>query len=116
MIQEINIHNIATYTKPVSMRPLNINFIYGSNGSGKSTLANLLHGDISSAGSNIVWENNNPLQVLVYNKNFVKATFGTSSSISGVFTLGEDSKEAQEFIAKKREDAKACGDLCHRQL
>lgn len=48
MIQEINIHNIATYAKPVSMRPLNINFIYGSNGSGKSTLANLFHGDISS--------------------------------------------------------------------
>jgi len=111
MIEEINIHKIATYTEPVSMRPLNINFIYGSNGSGKSTIANLLHGDIASAGSNIVWEKNNPLQVLVYNKNFVEATFGTSSPISGVFTLGEDCKEDQEFIAKKREDAKACGDV-----
>lgn len=89
------------------MRPLNINFIYGSNGSGKSTLANFLHGDISSTGSNIVWENNNSLHVLVYNKNFVDSTFGTSSPISGVFTLGEDSKEAKEFIVKKREEVKA---------
>lgn len=115
MIREINIHNIATYVKPVSMRPLSINFVYGSNGSGKSTLANLLHGDILTTGSNVVWDNNNRLQVLVYNKGFVEATFGISSPINGVFTLGEDSKEAQEFIAQKREEVKACGDLIEKQ-
>lgn len=114
MIRKINIHRIATFGKPVTMHPLKINFVYGSNGSGKSTLANLLNGNISSAESNIVWENNQ-LQVLVYNKDFVESTFGTDSSINGVFTLGQDSKEAQEFIFQKREEVKACNTLIDKQ-
>jgi len=114
MIQQINIDGIATYTTPVTMRPLNINFIYGSNGSGKSTLANLLHGNNAYAGSNIVWENNQ-LPVLVYNKTFVEINFDPNALISGVFTLGQDSKETLEFIAQKREEVKACSDLIDKQ-
>lgn len=115
MIRQINIHGIATYSKPVKMHPLNINFIYGSNGSGKSTLANLLDGNIASAGSNIVWETNQ-LPVLVYNKNFIEANFGANTLINGVFTLGQDSKEAQGFITQKREEEKACDYLISKQM
>ena len=37
---------------------------------------------------------------MVYNKNFVETNFG--ETIGGIFTLGEDSKEAQDFITQKR--------------
>jgi wobble nucleotide-excising tRNase len=111
MIKEIKIHKVATYTHPTYMHPLHINFVYGSNGSGKSTLTNFLNGNTTSEDSDMVWENDKPLQVLAYNKNFVETNFASSSPINGVFTLGEDSKEAQDFIKEKRSEVKTCEEL-----
>lgn len=108
MIQEIRLHNIATYTKPVTMRPLKINFCYGSNGSGKTTLSNLLGDYETTSESEVTWERNNSLPVYVYNKRFVEDNFGESKKINGIFTLGKETKEDKEFIAQQQEEVKAC--------
>jgi len=111
MIKEIRIHNIATYTKPITMNPLKINFYYGSNGSGKTTLSNLLCQDMLPTGCNVSWESENKLPVSVYNKKFVEDNFEESKTINGIFTLGQDTKEAQEFIAQHRKEANDCAKL-----
>ena len=111
MIQKINIHNIATYTNPVSICPLKINFCYGSNGSGKTALSNLLGQDSLPANCSVSWENGNKIPVLVYNKKFVEDNFVESKTINGIFTLGQDTKEAQEFIAQQRKEANDCAKL-----
>lgn len=102
MIKKIKIHKLATYTTPVEMHPLKVNFCFGSNGSGKSTLSNLLGEYETSSGSEIVWESDNQLPVLVYNKRFIEDVFDENKAISGIFTLGKDSKEAHDFIKEQR--------------
>jgi wobble nucleotide-excising tRNase len=98
MIKEIRLENLATYVSPVIMHPLEINFCYGSNGSGKTTLSNLIGTSDNSIESKVFWHEDKKLQVLVYNKKFVEENFGGDSQIAGIFTLGKDSKEAQDFI------------------
>lgn len=117
MIQEIKIDNIATYTNPVSIHPLYLNFFYGSNGSGKTTLSNFLGGyGAFPTSCSISWENDAPLKVLCYNKNFVKSNFGESSTLNGIFTLGKDSTDAQVFIADHRKKVGDCNELIAKQL
>jgi wobble nucleotide-excising tRNase len=99
LIQEIRLNNVATYLTPISIQPLNINFCYGSNGSGKSTLANVISGKITAENCSISWMHD-PLPVLAYNKHFIEANFG--ERIGGIFTLGEESKDVQDFIDNKR--------------
>lgn len=105
MIQELLIHNVATYTNPIEMRPKEINFCYGSNGSGKTTLACVIGRDTHSGNCRRSWQQSE-LPVLVYNKAFVDANFG--EHIGGIFTLGEDLKDAQDFIDEKRKEVVAC--------
>lgn len=97
MIQKVNIHKIATYTNPVSMCPLKINFCYGSNGSGKTTLSNLLSQDSLPANCSVLWENENKLPLLVYNKKFVDDNFVESKTINGIFTLGQEQKKPKNL-------------------
>ncbi|WP_372999776.1 AAA family ATPase [Lutispora sp.] len=111
MIQNIQIQNIATYTNPVSINPRKINFFYGSNGSGKTTLSNFLGLDTFQDGCNVTWEDGRKLPVLVYNKKFVEDNFVENKTISGIFTLGQASKEAQEFISEQRKEANECAKL-----
>jgi wobble nucleotide-excising tRNase len=111
MIREIYINNIATYINPVSIYPRKINFCYGSNGSGKTTLSNILGQNSSSANCSVTWEDGKKLPVLVYNKKFVEDNFVENKTINGIFTLGQDSKEAQEFISEQRKEANDCAKL-----
>lgn len=110
MIKDIKIHNIATYSNPLSIQPLKINFFYGSNGSGKTTLTNLLGGYEPSNECDVTWENGNSIPILVFNKKFVEVNFGESPTISGIFTLGQDTKDGKEFIAQKRAEIQGCLD------
>ena len=107
MIKELHLDGIATFTEPTIMKPLKINFCYGSNGSGKTTISSVI-ADYPANKVNIAWSSVNPLRTLVYNRNFVSANFGETSKIGGIFTLGKDSKEAQEFIAEQRAKADEC--------
>ncbi|GHV34310.1 hypothetical protein FACS1894187_04600 [Synergistales bacterium] len=109
MITRLKLNDIATFTdvREADMRPRKINFCYGDNGSGKTILSNVI-ADCPQSGATINWELD-PLQTLVYNTDFVADNFSETSKIDGVFTIGEDSKEAQEFINDQRAKADECG-------
>ncbi|MDR1867183.1 MAG: AAA family ATPase [Treponema sp.] len=107
MIRELSLNGIATFTEPTYMRPLKINLCYGSNGSGKTTISNII-AERPEHGAQILWSSPRPLQTLVYNRDFVRTNFGETAKIGGIFTLGKDSKEAQEFIAEQRIKADEC--------
>jgi len=99
MITRIALKNVATFTDPSKavIMPKKINFFFGGNGSGKTTLSQAI---VDSPGM-ILWENE-PLQTLVYNRLFVESNFAETGKIKGVFTLGQDSREAKDAIAELR--------------
>lgn len=99
MISKINIKNTATYLEEVEVMPTKINYFYGSNGSGKTSFTNVLKDIVAHDECRLEWKSHES-EVLVYNRDFVKANFLQSDKIKGIFTLGKDSKEAQEFIEK----------------
>jgi wobble nucleotide-excising tRNase len=107
MINEIKINGIATFTEPATMKPLKINFCYGSNGSGKTTISSVIS-ECPATGATVSWSTSDLLQTLVYNRDFVSESFGETSKIGGIFTLGKDSKEAQEFIVEQRTKVDEC--------
>lgn len=111
MIKELKLNGIATFSEATAMKPLKINFCYGSNGSGKTTISSVIS-DCPATCAEVSWSSPAPLHTIVYNRDFVNANFGETSKIGGIFTLGKDSKEAQEFIAEQR----AKSDVCEKQI
>ena len=109
MIENISIKDIATYdNNGIQVSDLKkVNFIYGSNGCGKTTISNFLFNNSDEKFSNcsLVWQNDIPLNTLVYNKEFRERNFG-KGKLSGVFTLGEATAEQVEAIADKTEELK----------
>ena len=111
MINQLRIGSVATFTDvaKATIAPRKINFCYGSNGSGKTTISNVI-ADYQGNASMITW-NGEPIQTLVYNKEFVESDFGETAKIGGIFTLGKDSKETHEFIVTQRLEAEKCETL-----
>ena len=97
MISQIALNNVATFTDPSKavIAPKKINYFFGGNGSGKTTLSQA----IAASQGMITWENDS-LQTLVYNRPFVENNFAETGKIKGVFTLGQDSREAKDAIAE----------------
>lgn len=85
MIKQIKLANIASYEKAEFLGLQRQNFIYGSNGSGKTTLSNYLADSTNHSDCSIIWENNTPLEILVYNKNFRQKHFNSTGKIPGHF-------------------------------
>lgn len=114
MITSINIKNVATYD-PVNGVEIDglkkVNFIYGANGCGKTTLSNFLLNpdDTKFTQCSLKWENQTPLNTLVYNKEFREQNFG-KGKLNGVFTLGQATKEEIQVIEEKTEQLKTIKD------
>ena len=111
MITEIKLANIATYNSVTFTGLQRENFIYGTNGSGKTTLSNYLL-DVSNpsySDCSITWENNIPLQVLVYNKTFREKNFNSTGKIPGIFTIFETSFE---ITAKAKLEGVILDNIC----
>ncbi|EGO2739260.1 ATP-binding protein [Enterococcus faecalis] len=98
MIESVKIHNVATYKNLVEIKPKKLNFIYGSNGSGKTTISKVLASSIESETTRVTYRNPNDDKILVYNKQFVNDNFQQFDNLKGIFTLGEDSIDAQEKL------------------
>ena len=105
MIKKISINKTTTYEKNVEITPKKINFFYGNNGAGKTTVAKLIENPRIYKNSHIEWEEN-PYEVLAYNREFVKVNFNNETAITGIYTLGEDSQEKLDKIEelKKQRD------------
>jgi len=113
MIKSIYVGNCATYSSEcVKIENCQkVNFFYGPNGSGKSTISNFLFNPQAPQYNSckIGWDNDIPIDILVYNKDFRTRHF--KENIAGVFTLGEatieDIKALEEMkkeLEKKHED------------
>lgn len=108
MIKSIKMKDCATYSVDGAFidNCKKVNFFYGANGSGKSTISNYLYNQTAPLYSSceIQWYNNNPTDIVVYNRDFRARHF--KEDIEGVFTLGEatiEEIEVLESVKKERE-------------
>lgn len=101
MIESITIVDAASYgsTPQVLDNLSDFNFVFGANGSGKTTIGRVVAGDPRFAHCNVRWRGGSPLDVFVYNQDFVERNLGQSQELKGVFTLGERQVETAEKIA-----------------
>lgn len=106
MIEALNITNIASFgNEPEPMEDLStFNFIFGANGSGKTTISRLIADGSCFQECTINWRGGTVLQTFVYNKDFIERNFNQSSTLKGVFTLGEKDIETLNKIDKKKKD------------
>lgn len=89
VLQAIKIANQASYSRQgETLNPLKaINFIFGTNGSGKTTISRTVADPTSYPDCAVTWANGQPLECLVYNRDFVSRNF--HEQMPGIFTLGE---------------------------
>ena len=93
-----------------------VNLFFGPNGSGKTTISRLIRDETSGLDSGYIsWGNDNQVTTYVYNRDFVRSNFESDKNVPGVFTIGEDSIEAQntvrsltDRIEKEREKLHHC--------
>lgn len=106
MIHEIKINPpVATYRDAAVLDDLRrINFIFGSNGVGKTTISRIIEQASGHQHCQLVWLHHNPLQVMVYNRDFVQRNFEQSPNLAGVFTLGENQVQAEQEIARLQKE------------
>lgn len=104
MIGEIKIHPpVATYHNVTTLSDLRrINFIFGANGTGKTTVSRVIAQVGGYSHCELVWRGSAPLEVLVYNRDFVDRNFNQGNPLQGVFTLGENQVEAEREIARQQ--------------
>lgn len=102
MIGEIKINPpVATYSHPATLGDLRrINFIFGANGTGKTTISRVIVQSDGHSHCQLIWQGGAPLNVMVYNRDFVDRNFNQDSPLQGVFTLGENQVEAEREIAR----------------
>lgn len=101
MITKITIDGIASFKQKQSLETdKKVNLIYGLNGTGKTTISNYLQDLYSQDFSNCSIQEFNPdnQKILVYNQNFIQKVFYDDDTQKGIFTLGEDNKEAKQNI------------------
>ncbi|MQW72024.1 AAA family ATPase [Sinorhizobium medicae] len=98
MIEQISISNVASYAgMPAVLSGLRpINFIFGSNGSGKTTISRIVARPENFPGCRVSWEGQNPLECLVYNRDFIVENF--TSRMRGIFTLGHEDADILKSI------------------
>ena len=100
MIERIEISNVATYgPAPEALIDLKeINFVYGSNGTGKTTISRVIADCATHTHCRLVWRGGSPMELLVYNRDFVERNFNQPDELKGIFTLGEKNKATLDKI------------------
>lgn len=112
MITRISLKNIASYGMQAAVLKTDKknNFIYGLNGTGKTVLSEFLANYGKDENTDYKFcelegkEENE--EILVYNHHFVEDNFYEKDKIKGIFTIGEQNKEAEEAIKKAEKEKK----------
>ena len=100
MITSITIANEASYPADgVTIQPKPISYIFGTNGTGKTTISRVIASRETPEGCTVTWDDNQPLDVFTYNRDFIENNF--ASQMSGVFTLGAAEKSTVEELQTK---------------
>ncbi len=99
MINKITLKNVATF-KNETITPSKINFVFGSNGAGKTAISRVLRNISGHPTCSYSWENDNHLDVLVFNRDFINANID-AEKMNGVFMLGDGSKRIKNAIEKQ---------------
>src|SRR5690554_4006089 len=106
MLESLVIAGCATYSQEVqTLAPCKkVNFLFGANGSGKTTISRVIADPDAHPGCRLSWTNGQQLERLVYNSDFVERNISTT--IKGIFTLGEESADtiAKIDAAKRKLD------------
>lgn len=101
MITDIDLSDKVPFSPSTAIldRLSRVNFVFGPNGSGKTTISRLIAAEAPMTyPTHLTWENDAPVKTYVYNRDFVDANFRQRESVPGVFTMGEDSVQAQRDI------------------
>ena len=105
MINKIVINNAATFQGIHTLDDLRtFNYFFGANATGKTTISRVLCSPDDYPACSVAWDNQNPLEVRVYNRDFVDHNF--NQPLKGVFTLGEKAKEKLDDIETTKESIK----------
>src|SRR5947209_4372113 len=105
MIESVEIRDEATFVGTHFFNDLKLfNYVYGANHVGKTTLSRILAQPDAFPKCKLKWQNGAPLDVFVYNRDFVNMNFGASSELKGIYTIGEQNVELMKRIAKTKED------------
>jgi wobble nucleotide-excising tRNase len=103
MIRSIRIHGAATYHEEVHLDELRtLNYFFGANGSGKTTISRIIDDETQFVSSALDWKGGQPLETLVYNRDFVARNFHQGDHLPGIFTLGEDCAKALKLLEDLR--------------
>lgn len=98
MIRAVSLSDVATFSGRHELEDLAaLNIIFGANGVGKTTIARVIARPDEHPSCSIAWDEE-PLEALVYTKDFVERNFSPSSTLRGVFTLGEEQVETLDKI------------------
>ena len=103
MLHNIHIAGLATYDADGQhLAPCKqINFIFGTNGSGKTTISRVIADPGAHPSCRLTWAGGPEVERLVYNSDFVERNFTTT--LKGIFTLGEEFAETLEKIEKAKD-------------
>jgi len=99
MLQQVQLRGINCFGgEGVTLGPLApVNLLFGPNGSGKTSISRALH-DPESFPLTHIEEVGSSCEIHVYNRDYVSRTFGTSSSLPGIFMLGSNAQELLDQI------------------
>ncbi|WP_194421467.1 AAA family ATPase [Microbacterium abyssi] len=73
-------------------------FVFGPNGSGKTSISRALADPSRFPGTKHHWKDDTPLDVQVYNRDFVEKVIEQYSRLEGVFLLGEENVEKRTAL------------------
>jgi wobble nucleotide-excising tRNase len=109
MIESIRIQDEASYCSiPQDLKNLSHhNFIFGANGTGKTTISKIIADESIFPHCSVNWSGATKLETLVYNRDFVSKNFDPSSELKGIFTLGEEDKNALVKITTAKSELDA---------
>ncbi len=105
MINGFSLYNVATYKNKIEITGLKkLNFFYGTNGCGKTTISRLLADPTDERFLQSSVNNPYGYKCYVYNQDFIEKNFYLNDHLNGIFTLGDDAKEAEIQIARIKKE------------